>query len=257
LGGRRTSARAISAFRPFSARRALPPVPPRLKALARRIPAPPQCQIDPLQHHVMNLQPLLERDLPQCLIDRLWQVQAGVDDGRRRRLLTSRASCAAISRSGSRAASRHSSPAGFPLSLSGNVAWAYRCGAIALSLQAPEGGQDANVMAAWAACRVSSRFLGPAAPGCARAAAASVSGGTEAATAQLAKTVSVHSHDIIMLHCYDTCRSLSREQLTSDQDRTDLTMGNPNRAEVASRRAGAAFPVADRSSSALAETGCL
>jgi hypothetical protein len=36
----------------------------------------------------VDFQPLLERDLPQCLIDRLWQVQAGVDDGRRRRLFS-------------------------------------------------------------------------------------------------------------------------------------------------------------------------
>src|SRR6516164_1844742 len=35
----------------------------RLEALNRRIPMPPQCQIDPLQHDVVDFEALLERDL--------------------------------------------------------------------------------------------------------------------------------------------------------------------------------------------------
>jgi hypothetical protein len=35
----------------------------RLEALNRRIPTPPQCQIDPLQHDVVDFETLLERDL--------------------------------------------------------------------------------------------------------------------------------------------------------------------------------------------------
>ena len=53
-----------------------------------------------------------------------------------------------------------------------------------------------------------SKFLCPAAPAAFAPPPASVFGGTEAPTAQLAKTVSVHSHDIIMLHCYDTSSPL-------------------------------------------------
>ena len=39
---------------------------------------PPQCQIDPLQHDVVDFETLLEGDLAEGFIDRLRQVQAGV-----------------------------------------------------------------------------------------------------------------------------------------------------------------------------------
>jgi hypothetical protein len=51
------------------------PLLPGLEAFDRRIPALSQCRIDPLQHDIVNFQPFLERDLPQSLIDRLWQVE--------------------------------------------------------------------------------------------------------------------------------------------------------------------------------------
>jgi hypothetical protein len=35
----------------------------RLDALNRRVPTPPQCQIDPLQHDVVDFEALLEGDL--------------------------------------------------------------------------------------------------------------------------------------------------------------------------------------------------
>ena len=35
----------------------------RLEAFNRRIPTPPQCQIDPLQHDVVDFETLLEGDL--------------------------------------------------------------------------------------------------------------------------------------------------------------------------------------------------
>ena len=50
------------------------PLLPGLEAFDRRIPALSQCRIDPLKHDIVNFQPFLERDLPQSLIDRLWQV---------------------------------------------------------------------------------------------------------------------------------------------------------------------------------------
>jgi hypothetical protein len=49
------------------------------EALNRRIPTPPQCQVDPLQHGVVDFEALLERDLAERLIDRLRQVQARVE----------------------------------------------------------------------------------------------------------------------------------------------------------------------------------
>jgi hypothetical protein len=83
-----------------------------------------------------------------------------------------------------------------------------------------EGGEDANVMAAWAASRVSSRFLGSAAPGCARAAAGAGLRRDRRVIAHLTKTALFYSYTIIMLYCYDAIIGLSREELTSGQDRT-------------------------------------
>src|SRR5215471_9929871 len=47
-----------------------------LEILNRRIPMPPQCQIDPFQHDVVDFEPLLERDLAEGFIDRLrqWEI---------------------------------------------------------------------------------------------------------------------------------------------------------------------------------------
>src|SRR5215472_10063161 len=53
----------------------------RLEIPNRRIPMPPQCQIDPLQHDIVDFETLLEGDLAKGFIDRLWQVQAGVYGG--------------------------------------------------------------------------------------------------------------------------------------------------------------------------------
>jgi hypothetical protein len=44
-----------------------------------------------LEHHVMYLQPLLEGDLPQSLMDRFRQVQARLNNGGSFGLLTGRA----------------------------------------------------------------------------------------------------------------------------------------------------------------------
>jgi hypothetical protein len=54
---------------------------PSLEVLHRRIPTPSQGRINPLQHEIVDFDPLIEGNLPQCLIDRLRQVQAGVYDG--------------------------------------------------------------------------------------------------------------------------------------------------------------------------------
>jgi hypothetical protein len=48
---------------------------PALRAFDRRIPTPPQRQIDTLQHNVVDLKPLFEGDLSQRLVDRLRQVE--------------------------------------------------------------------------------------------------------------------------------------------------------------------------------------
>jgi hypothetical protein len=70
------------------------PLLPGLEVLHRRITPPSQGGIDTLQHEIMDFDPLVEGDLPQRFIDRLWQVQARVYDrgplGRR----TGRAGCA-------------------------------------------------------------------------------------------------------------------------------------------------------------------
>jgi hypothetical protein len=75
-------------------------------------------------------------------------------------------------------------------------------------------------MAAWAACRVSSRFLGPAAPWLRSRRRRRRSPAGPEVTAHLAKTALFHSYTIIMLYCYDAIIGLSREELTSGQDRT-------------------------------------
>jgi hypothetical protein len=54
--------------------RRLPPL-PGLEVANRWIPAPSQCGIDTLQHEIMDFDPFIEGDLPQRLVDRLWQVQ--------------------------------------------------------------------------------------------------------------------------------------------------------------------------------------
>src|SRR5262249_19777507 len=64
----------------------------RLEILNRRIPMPPQGDVDPLQHDVVDFEALLEGDLAECFIDRIWQVQARVDDGWASRLFPRRAS---------------------------------------------------------------------------------------------------------------------------------------------------------------------
>ena len=57
-------------------------------------------------------------------------------------------------------------------------------------------------------------------PGCARAAAGVGLRRDRRVTAHLAKTALFHSYTIIMLYCYDAIIGLSREELTSGQDRT-------------------------------------
>jgi hypothetical protein len=51
------------------------PLLPGLEAFDRRIPTPSQGGIDTLQHEIMDFDPLIEGDLPQCLMDRLRQVE--------------------------------------------------------------------------------------------------------------------------------------------------------------------------------------
>jgi hypothetical protein len=70
---------------------ALPPL-PRLEISRPTISPPSQRAVDPLQHQIVNFDPLVEGDLAQGLIDGFWQVDARMDDGWPLSLLPDRAS---------------------------------------------------------------------------------------------------------------------------------------------------------------------
>jgi hypothetical protein len=80
-----------------------------LKSFAGRVPTPSQGQIDTLQDDVVDFDPLLESDFAQCLINRLRQVQAGVDDRWPLLLRTGRARSVATFRGSPHAAFCHGS----------------------------------------------------------------------------------------------------------------------------------------------------